>query len=161
MRPINKNGHGGKREDKHRMRSHHMGLLLLVVVLSAITPPGASSATPGSGVDSRQLIQSADGGRDFIIRDITIDPGGSTGWHWHNGTLVGAIKQGTLTHYAANCSIDGVYNPGDPITEPQGPEHVHIGRNLGTAPVILEVMYINPAGQPLAQDAANPGCPFS
>jgi hypothetical protein len=38
---------------------------------------------------------------------------------------------------------------------------VHIGRNLGTTPVILEVIYINPAGKPLAQDAANPGCRFA
>jgi hypothetical protein len=67
----------------------------------------------------------------------------------------------TLTHYSADCSIDGVYNPGDPITEPAGPEHVHLGRNLGTTPLILEVIYIKPAGKPLAEDAANPGCPFA
>ncbi len=95
------------------------------------------------------------------MRDVTIDPGGSTGWHWHDGTLVGAVKLGTLTHYSANCSVDGVYNPGDSITEPAGPEHVHLGRNLGTTPMILEVIYVNPAGKPLAEDAANPGCPFA
>ena len=143
------------------MRSRHTGVLLLVVVLSMISPPARSVATPANGVNSREVSQSTQGDKDFIIRDITIDPDGSTGWHWHDGTLIGAVKQGTLTHYAANCLIDGVYNPGDPVTEPAGPEHVHIGRNLGTAPVILEVIYINPAGQPLARDAANPGCPFS
>jgi quercetin dioxygenase-like cupin family protein len=143
------------------MHLRHKGMVPLVLVLSLITPLARSTATPGSEVYSHQLTQSSQDGRDFIVRDITIDPGGSTGWHWHDGTLIGAIKQGTLTHYAANCSVDGVYNPGDPITEPAGSDHVHVGRNLGATPVILEVIYINPAGKPLAQDAANPGCPFA
>jgi quercetin dioxygenase-like cupin family protein len=142
----------------HRCR---VAALPLVVVLSLITPLARSAATPASGVDSQQLTQSSEDGRDFIVRDITIDPGGSTGWHWHDGTLVGAVKQGTLTHYAADCSVDGVYNAGDPITEPSGPDHVHIGRNIGATPVILEVIYINPPGKPLAEDAPNPGCPFA
>jgi quercetin dioxygenase-like cupin family protein len=112
-------------------------------------------------VTSVQLNESSQDGRNFIVRDITIDPGGSTGWHWHDGTLIGAIKHGTLTHYSADCSVDGVYNPGDPITEPAGSEHVHLGRNLGDTPLVLEVVYIMPTGKPLAEDAPNPGCPFS
>lgn len=133
----------------------------LVVVLSLTGMVARGAATPGSGVNAHQLAQSSADGRDFIVRDITIGPGSSTGWHWHDGTLIGAIKQGTLTHYSANCSVDGIYNPGDAVTEPAGPEHVHVGRALGTTPVILEVIYINPAGKPLAEDAANPGCPFA
>jgi quercetin dioxygenase-like cupin family protein len=142
------------------MRPRHLGVLPLVVVLSFITPPGRSLATPERGANSNTLNQSSQGGRDFIIRESTIDPGGSTGWHFHDGTLLLAIKQGTVTHYAADCSVDGVYNPGDTFTEPAGPEHVHLGRNLGATPVILEVIYVLPAGKPLAEDAANPGCPF-
>lgn len=143
------------------MRPRCTWVFLLVVVLSLITPLASSAATPGSGVQSQELNQTSQDGRDFIVRDITLAPGGSTGWHWHDGTLVGAVKQGTLTHYAADCSVDGVYNPGDPITEPAGSGHVHIGRNLGATPVILEVLYINPVGMPLAEDAPNPGCPFA
>lgn len=134
--------------------------LAALALLLLIAPPARSSATPGTGVTSRQLSQSSQDGRDFIIRDITIAPGGSTGWHWHDGTLVGAVKDGTLTHYASDCSVDGVYNPGDPVTEPAGSDHVHIGRNLGSTPVVLEIIYIMPPGKPLAEDAANPGCPF-
>jgi hypothetical protein len=74
--------------------------------------------------------------------------------------LVGAVKRGTLTHYASNCSVDGVYSAGDAITEPAGSNHVHVGRNLGATPVILEVLYINPVGSPLVEDTATPGCPF-
>lgn len=143
------------------MRSRRIWLVSLLLLLSFAIPSARSSATPGSGVNSAQMTQSSQEGRDFIVRDITVDPGGSTGWHWHDGTLVGAIKHGTLTHYSANCSVDGVYNPGDPIIEPAGPEHVHLGRNLGTTPLILEIIYITPVGKPLAEDAPNPGCAFA
>jgi quercetin dioxygenase-like cupin family protein len=142
------------------MRAQGRLLFLVLIVLLLIAPPAFSVATPGAGVKSLQLNQSSLEGRDFIVRDITIDPGGSTGWHWHDGTLVGAIKHGTLTHYSADCSVDGVYNAGDPVTEPAGSDHVHLGRNLGSTPVVLEVIYIMPAGKPLAEDAPNPGCPF-
>jgi quercetin dioxygenase-like cupin family protein len=143
------------------MCAHRIGMPALVVALWLVAPAAHSVATPGSGVSSHPVTQSSLDGRDFIIRDITIDPGGSTGWHWHDGTPTGAVKQGTLTHYGANCMVDGVYNAGDAVVEPAGADHVHLGRNLGSTPVILEVLYINPVGKPLAQDAANPGCPFA
>jgi len=69
--------------------------------------------------------------------------------------VVGAVTQGTLTHYAAGCSVDGVYNADDPITEPSGPDRV----DIGATPVILVVIYINPPGKSLAEDAPNPGRP--
>ena len=143
------------------MRARRIRVLTLLLVPLLVTLPVRSAATPATGMNAAELTQSSQEGRDFIVRDITIDPGGSTGWHWHDGIVVGAIKHGTLTHYSANCSIEGVYNPGDPITEPAGPDHVHLGRNLGTTPLILEVIYIKPAGKPSAEDAANPGCPFA
>jgi quercetin dioxygenase-like cupin family protein len=107
------------------------------------------------------LNQSTLNGHDYITREITITPGGSTGWHWHDGELIAVVKQGTLTHNMSDCSIDGVYNAGDPVIEPAGPDHVHIGRNLGAVPMILQVIYVDPVGKPLAEDAPNPGCNFS
>ena len=142
------------------MHLRHLRALLLVVAPLFVTPLAQAAATPSNGVNSQTLHQSSQDGRDFIIRESTFDPGASTGWHWHDGKLIGAIKQGTLTHYRSDCSVDGVYNAGDTMTEPTGPEHVHIGRNLGPTPLVLEVIYVNPAGKPLAEDAPNPGCPF-
>jgi hypothetical protein len=46
-----------------------------------------------------------------------------------------------------------------PRSEPSGARHVHIGRNLGKTPVVLDVLYVDPAGKPLADSAPNPGCP--
>lgn len=75
--------------------------------------------------------------------------------------LIGVVKQGSLTHNMSDCSIDGVYNAGDPVIESAGPDHVHLGRNLGSIPMILQVIYVDPVGKPLAEDAPNPGCDFS
>jgi quercetin dioxygenase-like cupin family protein len=127
------------------------GLLLL---------PGTASATPSSGVTARILAQHTVGGKDYVLREITVAPGGGTGWHFHDGTLYALVKSGTLTHSDATCATDGIYRGGSAFVEPSGPDHVHIGRNLGATPLVLEVLYVNPAGSPLSEDAPNPGCDF-
>ena len=66
-----------------------------------------------------------------------------------------------LTHYESDCRQDGVYGVGATITDPTGPDHVHIARNLGTTPVVLEVTYVDPAGAPTSDSAPNPGCDFA
>jgi quercetin dioxygenase-like cupin family protein len=136
-------------------------LVLTVMAVSVAWWPAQASASPNRGVTSTLLNQSTLNGHDYITREITITPGGSTGWHWHDGELIAVVKQGTLTHNMSDCSIDGVYNAGDPVIEPAGPDHVHIGRNLGAVPMILQVIYVDPVGKPLAEDAPDPGCNFS
>jgi quercetin dioxygenase-like cupin family protein len=133
-------------------------LVILITALSTLLFPAAAAATPGDGVTGEVLSQSTANGLDYITRRITIAPGGSTGWHWHQGRVYGLIIDGTLTHVKSDCSLDGVYNAGDPITEASGPDHVHIGRNLGTTPLVMWVLYIDPAGSPLSVDAPDPGC---
>jgi quercetin dioxygenase-like cupin family protein len=130
------------------------------IALAAMTQASAS-ATPPSGASAVTLSKQTVGGKDYVVADITIAPGGSTGWHTHRGEIYGVMKTGTLTHYAADCSQDGVYQAGDPITDPTGPDHVHIARNLGATPVLLEVTYVDPAGAPTSDSAPNPGCDFN
>jgi len=133
--------------------------VVAAVLASAIAiPPRAGAA--GHGVQSNVLWQTSADGTDYVLREITIAPGGSTGWHWHHGRLYGVIKQGTLTHNMSDCSIDGIYQTGDSIAEPSGADHVHIGRNLGSTPLVMQVLYINPAGSPLSEDAPDPGCGY-
>jgi len=134
--------------------------VLAGAALAAVLIPGTASATPSSGVSGTILAQKTIGHTDYTLREITIQPGGYTGWHYHDGTLYAFIKSGTLTHDKSDCSVDGVYHRGAAFTEPSGKDHVHIGRNLGTEPVVLDVLYVLPAGSPLSEDAPNPGCPF-
>lgn len=122
--------------------------------------PGTAHATSSSGVSARILAQHTVDGKDYILREITIQPGGSTGWHYHDGTLYALVKDGVLTHTDADCTTTQTYRRNDTLTEPSGIANIHIGRNLGTTPVTLDVLYVDPAGSPLSEDAPNPGCTF-
>ncbi|MBI3690953.1 MAG: cupin domain-containing protein [Mycolicibacterium aromaticivorans] len=133
---------------------------LTIAITGAVLFPASAAATPNSGIEADTLVQSTLDGRDFVTRELTIAPGGTTGWHYHPGQVFGVIKQGTLTHYNGDCSVDGVYNAGDSISEGSGTGYIHEGRNEGPVPVVMWVLYIKPAGSPLAVDAPNPGCPF-
>src|ERR1700712_5672415 len=97
------------------------------VVVASLGVAAPASATPGIGLEAETLAQATVDGHDYVTKQITIAPGGSTGWHWHPGRVFGVIRAGTLTHDSADCSVDGVYPAGAPITEESGPEHVHIG----------------------------------
>ncbi|ORV51544.1 cupin [Mycolicibacter engbaekii] len=137
-----------------------LSALVAAAVSSAALPPSAT-ATPSDQTNGVTLSHTTVDGRDYLLREITIEPGGSTGWHWHDGTVFGVVRQGTLTHNRADCSLDGIYGPGDPITEPGGPAHAHIGRNLGSTPVVMQAVYLLPIGAPLFEDAADPGCGYA
>lgn len=132
--------------------------VVTAALAAALMLPSTASATPGSGVTGTILAQKTIGHTDYTLREITVQPGGYTGWHFHDGTLYAYVKSGTLTHNMADCSIDGVYGAGRVFTEE--PNLVHIGRNLGPAPLVLEVLYVLPKGSPLSEDAPDPGCGF-
>ena len=134
--------------------------VLAAAALGVALVPATASATPGSGAGGTIIFQKTIGKTDYTLREVTLQPGGYTGWHFHDGTLYAYVKAGTLTHNKSDCGIDGVYQAGRAFTEPSGPGHVHIGRNLGTTPVVLEVLYVLPTGSPLSEDAPNPGCDF-
>lgn len=140
-------------------RTPALSVTLTAVLASAVAVPTAI-ATPSDRTSGVTLSQTTVDGRDYVLREITIEPGGSTGWHWHPGTVFGVVRQGTLTHNRADCSLDGSYGPGDSITETGGPGDVHIGRNLGSTPVVLQSVYLLPVGAPLFYDAADPGCGY-
>ncbi|TDC23768.1 cupin domain-containing protein [Streptomyces sp. 8K308] len=128
--------------------------------------PGGAAATPGEGVTAETLATGTSAGSldltsrgptDVTMRVITIKPGGSTGWHYHPGRLLAVVASGTLTRTVDDCAVE-VATAGDTVLEPAGSHHVHIGRNLGTEPVVLYATYFVPEGSPLAIDAEDPGC---
>jgi quercetin dioxygenase-like cupin family protein len=132
--------------------------IISAVVAALLLFSGVANATPSRGVTAKILSQWTVGDRDFVVREITIAPGGSTGWHNHDGTLYALVKQGVLTRTMSDCTTNFVHHQGEVLTEE--PNHVHIGRNLGTEPMVLNVLYVNPAGAPLSRDEPNPGCSF-
>ncbi|GAA5073744.1 quercetin dioxygenase-like cupin family protein [Thermocatellispora tengchongensis] len=130
----------------------------LTALTLALLLPQAAHATPPTGVSSVIVAKTTHAGRDYVVREITIGPGGGTGWHFHRGTLYARVRVGTLTHTAADCVTIRTYHAGDSLVEPSGPQHVHMGENRGPGPLVLDVLYVNPAGSALSEDAPAPPC---
>ncbi|MGH3803261.1 MAG: cupin domain-containing protein [Pseudonocardiaceae bacterium] len=141
-------------------------LSILLCGATVAIVPAAAWATPGSGVSgtvlgegtSNDTIEVKNVGRtDIVVRHIVIEPGGSTGWHYHPGELIAVVHKGTLTRTLEDCSVQ-TNSPGQSFVEAAGDRHAHVGRNLGAEPVQLYVTYVIPAGAPLSIDATDPGC---
>lgn len=127
------------------------------------TPAGA---TPPSGVEVQILSRNVVDGVEYVVTRVTVAPGGGTGWHFHPGEVFGFIREGTMTHWNiggnGGCTVDAVYATGAPVKEGVGPGFVHNGRNEGTTPLVMEVVYINPVGMPRSVEVPGPvGCPVS
>lgn len=136
------------------------GAVALAVTVAAALTPGVAGATAASGVSATESGRAIAAGEEHVLRRITIQPGGSTGWQWHDGTLSVYVEQGTLTHNESDCLSTEVYSSNSSFLEPSGADNVQIDRNLGTTPLVLDVLYVDPANSPLAEDAPNPGCRF-
>ena len=129
-----------------------------VLTAAGVAPP--ATATPPAGVDAQTLSQNVVNGTEYVVTRITVAPGGGTGWHYHPGEVFGFIEEGTMTHYGDACTVDAVYPSGAPVEEGVGPGFVHNGRNEGTTPLVMEVVYINPVGAAKSVEVPEPnGCP--
>jgi len=107
------------------------------------------------GTSPDGIVVGGRGAIEVTVGEIVIAPGGSTGWHYHDGELIAVVRSGTLTRTMHDCSTV-VTSAGGSFVEPAGRHDSHIGRNLGTEPVVLLVTYVLPAGQPLSQDVPEP-----
>jgi quercetin dioxygenase-like cupin family protein len=92
---------------------------------------------------------------------ITVDPGGSSGWHSHPGGAIIVVKTGTLTVYrslGSQCKAT-TYSAGDAFIERPGEVDQVI--NTGTAPYVLFVTFPRvPQGDSARTDEPDPGdCP--
>jgi mannose-6-phosphate isomerase-like protein (cupin superfamily) len=149
---------------------------LLLTTVAALAISGIALATPGSGIVSAPVLARAtfpdqfkiklrdsSQGADVVVQQVTIAPGGQTGWHTHPGPAIVLVKSGTFTLYDGDdpsCTGNS-YGPGQGFVD-QGYGHVHIGRNEGATNVELYVTFLDvPIGGAPRIDAANPGnCPF-
>ncbi len=132
-------------------------ILTGAALVGVLLAPGVAQATPpGPGVTGRVIAQTTVGDTDYVLREIVIPPGQDTGWHYHDGMVYGLVSEGTLSHFDSSCESDGVYPTGTTIAE--DPDHIHIGRNLGTSPLVIQALYVLPHGAPYSQDAARPNC---
>lgn len=148
------------------MRIHRIALAGAVVAAAAtVALAPSTSATPSSGVTAEQLTQVDVSGfapfaglpSVYTFRRITLAPGGTLGWHYHDGTVLAYVTAGEVTRYETDC-VPVTYAAGQGLSETVGPDHVHVGRNLGAEPAVLYVAYLNRAGEPLFVDSPAPDC---
>jgi quercetin dioxygenase-like cupin family protein len=133
------------------------GLFLLPTAAQATPPTGVSGTVLATGTMADRFELETHGRTEFVVQQITIQPGGSTGWHYHPGTVLAVVRTGAITRVDSHCRAV-TYSAGESLVEPGGAHHVHLGRNLGTEPVELYLTYLDPVGSALAVDAADPGC---
>jgi quercetin dioxygenase-like cupin family protein len=82
---------------------------------------------------------------DTAYQQLTIPPGGYTGWHTHPGPTFVAVAdgEGTLYHGMSGCPATK-YATGAGFMQPQ--TEVHNMRNEGTKPLVLWAFYALPPG---------------
>jgi quercetin dioxygenase-like cupin family protein len=88
-------------------------------------------------IQVKSLQQSA----DMAIVKVTIEPGGSTGWHHHPGVVLVSVGSGTVTEYDPECHKT-VIQAGKGFVESNG--EVHIVHNEGNADAVLYVTFVIP-----------------
>jgi quercetin dioxygenase-like cupin family protein len=139
------------------------------VVAAAMVATGA--ATPPSGLVNVPLARGTDVsdgtlplqiGTDVAMAQITVQPGGSSGWHSHPGGAIIVVKTGELTVYrsiGSQCQSH-TYSAGDMFIERPG--EVDDVLNTGTVPYVLFVTFPRvPQGESARTDEPDPGtCTF-
>ena len=143
-----------------------VGLAGLVAVLAVA--PGA--ATPPSALVNGALARGTDMshgniplqfGTDVAMAQITVNPGGSSGWHSHPGGAIIVVQTGMLTVYrslGSQCQPT-TYSAGQAFIERPG--EVDDVINTGTVPYVLFVTFPRvPQGASARTDEPDPGtCP--
>jgi quercetin dioxygenase-like cupin family protein len=121
--------------------------------------PPVSAVTLTEGVTSAPFRIRANSDRKVLYRKAVVQPGASTGWHYHVGEEIAVINSGIFTRIdGSDCSVEE-YGPGESLVEPVGPDTVHLGINKGTEPVELYVVDIIPTTALTPTTAApDPGC---
>ena len=151
------------------MRAHRFRLAATVVsaAVMVLVFTGTTVGTPGGSVisapilargdfvdqvgikvkferDGRTVVSRAPDAGEVVVQEVTIGPGGTTGWHSHPGPVVVVVKQGTLTYVRADggeCTSTP-YPAGTAFVDP-GQGHAHTAFNLGSDNLVLIATYFD------------------
>jgi quercetin dioxygenase-like cupin family protein len=92
------------------------------------------------------VVADAPDAGEVIVQEITIAPGGTTGWHSHPGPVVVVVKTGALTYVREDhgTCFETDYPAGTAFVDP-GQGHVHTAFNRGTENLVLYATYFDVA----------------
>jgi quercetin dioxygenase-like cupin family protein len=150
-----------------------VGLAALIVVPALATPPSGFHTTylapiaQFDEIDTKAKFGDWEAEietkrvSDLHVVEVTVDPGGTSGWHSHPGPSFGIVKSGTATFYYADdpTCTPHVIPTGGSFFEAAG--EVHMLRNEGNVPLVNVVIQLVPTGVARRIDEPYPGnCPF-
>jgi quercetin dioxygenase-like cupin family protein len=146
-------------------------LIIITALLGALGVVGASLAAGPAPITEKVLGAATITQRyhidvrkpaDVVVAKATVPAGASFGWHTHRSAVAVVVVSGTLTLYdsADRTCTPHRYSPGQGFVE--RPNHVHLARNEGHAPVVVLVTYLGlKHGVNPDVPASSPGnCPF-
>jgi hypothetical protein len=95
-------------------------------------------------VGGRMHVGNANDIGETIVQQITIQPGGFTGWHTHPGPVIVMVESGEFTVYQGNdAACTGfAYGPNESFIDP-GQGNVHGARNEGTEVMVAWAIYFD------------------
>jgi len=124
---------------------------------SGTASSGQSVAVVAAGHLPDRLQVDTRGAIDVVTLQVTIDPGGTSGWHSHGGPVVVTVVSGTATLYEASgkgCVREDV-PAGGAFWEKRGaPPHVLV--NQGTEPTVVVATFFLSGGAAPVIDASRP-----
>jgi quercetin dioxygenase-like cupin family protein len=95
----------------------------------------------------------------LVTNQVTIQPGGSSGWHFHPGVTLVTVASGTVVRYDAHC-MPTEFPAGSAFVE--SGNHPLLVKNETATLAINIVTFLVPDETPdagLRIDSPNPGCP--
>ena len=154
---------------KRKLTKTILGMAIVALLLAGAAVFKAR-ATPPSGLVNLPLARGTNVsngtiplqfGTDVAMAQITVDTGGSSGWHSHPGGAIVVLKQGSLTVYRSvggRCETT-TYGAGQAFVARPG--EVADLLNTGAVPYVLFVTFPRvPQGDSARIDEPNPGtCP--
>jgi len=157
----------------HTLRNKLIALaavMATVALVFTITAEFKAHATPPSKLVNIPLARGTNlsegtiplhSGTDVAMAQITVDPGGSSGWHSHPGGAIIVVKTGTLNVYRSvggQCQTE-TYSTGQAFIERPG--ELDNVLNMSSSPYVLYVTFPRvPSSVSPRTDEPNPGtCP--
>lgn len=139
---------------------------MVTAAAATIATAGLAVGTPSTGQTvevmaaghlADRLKLDTKGPVDVVTLRVTVDPGGTSGWHSHGGPVVVTVSAGTATFYEASrrtCERE-VLSAGQVLAEAaNAPGHVLV--NEGSDPLVVYATFFLGAGAAPVIDAPRP-----
>lgn len=159
-------------------RIAQLGALAVLGVLALVMNAGTTLATPPVGfgapftyratvqpyhVDSNDFKVFQKNPEDVVMRELTIAPGGNSGWHTHPGPVFVLVTAGSVVNYHGNdptCTGTKIAT-GEGFVETPGDVHMVRNEDTSTTAVLVVTFLDVPIGGAFRIDEPKPGnCPF-